>query len=150
LGGLNGLAPSYQNYALGFTVTFPILDLPLIRAKEAEQSATIRAQDARAAQIAVDLKAQWNRAVASFDGARKVAANTPVQVAAAKTATEQATARYQAGLGTIDQVAEAQRLVTQAEIDDVLARLSVWRGLLGIATAAGDIQPFLGEASAVR
>jgi hypothetical protein len=23
LGGLNGLAPNFQNYALGFTVTFP-------------------------------------------------------------------------------------------------------------------------------
>jgi outer membrane protein len=35
LGGLNGLAPNYQNYALGFTVTFPILDLPALRAREA-------------------------------------------------------------------------------------------------------------------
>src|SRR5581483_1404347 len=59
--------------------------------------------------------------------------------------TWQATARYQSGLGTIDQVAEAQRLLTQAEIDDALARLGVWRGLLGLATAAGDIQPFLAE-----
>jgi hypothetical protein len=42
-------------------------------------------------------------------------------------------------------VAEAQRLLTSAEIDDVLARLSIWRGLLGIATAAGDIQPFVAE-----
>jgi len=35
--------------------------------------------------------------------------------------------------------------VTQAEIDDALARLSVWRGLLGLAAAAGDIQPFVAE-----
>jgi hypothetical protein len=28
-----------------------------------------------------------------------------------------------------------------------LARLSVWRGLLGIAAAAGDVQPFVMEAS---
>jgi len=147
LGGLNGLGPNYQNYALGFTVTFPILDLPAIRAREAEQSATIRAQAARAEQIAVDLRAQWNRAVATLNGARRVAAYTPVQVGAARTAVQQASARYQAGLGNIDEVAEAQRLLTQAEIDDVLARLSVWRGLLGIATAAGDIQPFVAEAS---
>ena len=46
---------------------------------------------------------------------------------------------------TIDDVAEAQRLLTQSEIDDALARLGVWRGLLGIATAAGDIQPFVAE-----
>jgi outer membrane protein TolC len=68
-----------------------------------------------------------------------------VQVAAARAASEQATARYKAGLGNIDAVAEAQRLLAQAEIDDALARLGVWRGLLAIATAAGDIRPFLAE-----
>lgn len=145
LGGLNGLAPNYQNYALGFSVTFPVLDLPALHAREAAQSATIRSQTARSEQIAVDLKAQWNRAVATLNGARRIAANTPVQVSSAQTATKQATARYQAGLGNIDEVAEAQRLLTQAEIDDVLARLTVWRGLLGIATAAGDIEPFVAE-----
>jgi outer membrane protein TolC len=147
MGGLNGLAPNFQNYALGFSVTFPILDLPSLRSREAEQSAVIRSQAARSEQIAVDLRAQWNRSVATLNGARRIAANTPVQVSAARTAVQQATARYQSGLGNIDEVAEAQRLLTQAEIDDVLARLSVWRGLLGIATAAGDIQPFVAEAS---
>jgi outer membrane protein len=145
LGGLNGLAPSVQNYALGFSVTFPVLDLPAIRAREAAQSAAIRAQTARSQQIAVELRAQWNTAVARLEGARRVAANLPVQVAAARTAARQATARYQAGLANIDEVAEAQRLVTQAEIDETLARLGVWRGLLGIAAAAGDIRPFLAE-----
>ena len=147
LGGVNGLAPTVQNSALGFTVAFPIFDRPSIRAKEAGQSATIRAETARYQQIAIDLTAQWNRAVAMLRGARNVAANTPIQVAAARAATEQATARYKAGLGNIDEVAEAQRLLTQSEIDDALARLSVWRGLLGVATAGGDIQPFVVEAS---
>jgi outer membrane protein len=147
LGGLNGLAPNVQDYAVGFSVTFPVMDFESLRAREAAQSADIRSEVARAAQIATDLRAQWNRAVASLEGSRRIAANTPVQVAAARTATEQATARYQSGLGTIDQVAEAQRLLTQAEIDEALARLAVWRALLGIATAAGDIQPFVAEAS---
>jgi outer membrane protein TolC len=147
LGGLNGLAPNTQNYALGFTVTFPVFDLPAIRAREAGQSAEIRAEAARYRQMAVDLKARWNAAVATLDGARRVAANTPVQVSAARAATEQATARYQSGLGNIDAVAEAQRLLAQAEIDDALARLGVWHGLLGVAVAAGDIQPFVAEAS---
>jgi outer membrane protein len=41
------------------------------------------------------------------------------------------------------EVAEAQRLRTQAEIDDALARLSVWRALLTVAEAQGDIGGFL-------
>ena len=147
LGGANGLAPNLQNYAVGFSVSFPVFDFASIRAREAGQSAAIRAETARSQQIARELTARWNQAVAQLEGARKVAANTPVQVHAARTATQQAAARYQSGLGTIDQVAEAQRLLTQAEIDDALARLGVWRGLLAVATAAGDIQPFMAEAS---
>jgi outer membrane protein TolC len=147
LGGLNGLAPNVQNYALGFSVTFPMLDLPAIRAREAAQSATIRSQIAKSEQLAAELRAQWNRAVANLTGARRVAANTPIETTSARTAVEQATARYQSGLGNITEVADAQRLLTQAEIDDSLARLSVWRGLLAIAAVAGDIQPFIAEAS---
>jgi outer membrane protein len=146
LGGLNGLAPTIQNSALGFTVTFSAFDRFSIRAREAGQLATIRAETARYQKIATDLTTQWNRAVVMLGGARSVAANTPIQVAAARAATEQATARYQSGLGNIDEVAEAQRLLTQSEIDDALARLGVWRGLLGVATAAGDIRPFVAEA----
>jgi outer membrane protein TolC len=147
LGGLNGLAPTVQDYALGVSVSFPILDLPSIRAREAAQSATIRAEMARSQQIAVELRAQWNQAVAVLRGARQVARNTPEQVGAARAALAQASARYESGLGNIDDVAENQRLLTQAEIDDALAHLGVWRGLLAIATAAGDLEPFLIEVS---
>ena len=145
-GGLNGLGPTTQNFAVGLTVTFPAMDLPAMRAREAGQAAAIRAQTARAEQIATDLRAQWNRAVAMEKGARRIAANTPVQLAAARTSVRQTTARYQAGLANIEALAEAQRILAQAEVDDALARLSVWRGLLAIATAAGDLQPFLAEA----
>jgi len=147
LGNVNGLAPTVANAALGLSVNFPIFDLPAIRAREAAQSAAIRAQTARADQIAVDLRAQWNRAAAAYDGARRIAANTPIQIKAARDATQQATARYQSGLGNIDAVAESQRLLTQAEIDDALARLNVWRALLTIASATGNLTPFLTEVS---
>jgi hypothetical protein len=41
------------------------------------------------------------------------------------------------------EVADAERLLLQAEIEDNLARLTVWRSLLGQALAQGDLQPFL-------
>lgn len=150
LGGANGLAPTTQNYVLGFSVTFPVFDFAALREKEAAQTATIRAQQARAQQIALELRARWNAAVATLTGARRITANTPTEVSAARAAAQQASARYQSGLGNIDAVAEAQRLVTQSEIDDALARLGVWRGLLGIAAAAGDIRPWLAEVENAR
>ena len=147
VGGLNGLAPDTQNYALGFSITFPVFDRASIRARQAGQSATFRAEMARYDQITTELTSRRNVAVAVLEGARKVAANTPVAVSAATTANQQANARYQAGLGTIVEVADAQRLLTQAEIDDALARLGVWRAMLSMAAASGDIQPFLTSAA---
>lgn len=145
LGGLNGLAPTVQNYGIGVTVTFPVMDRFSIHEREAVQAANIRAGQAQYQLLASNLQAQFNTALATLAGARRVAANTPVEVSAAGTALEQATARYKSGLAPIDDVAQAQRLLVQARIEDALARLSVWRALLELETARGDIQPFLAE-----
>jgi outer membrane protein TolC len=146
-GGLNGLGPDTQNYAVGLSLTLPLMDFASIHARESEKSAAVRAENARYREIATELTAQWNVAQAALAGSRSVAANTPVQRSSAEAAFQQATARYQSGLGTVVEVAEAQRLLTQAQIDDGIARLNVWRALLGVAAVAGDIQPFLADAS---
>jgi len=122
------------------------MDYAATRAREAAQSASIKAQTAKSDQLVAELRARWNVALAQLRGARDVAQNTPVQVSASRTALQQATARYQSGLGIIDQVAEAQRLLSQAEIDDALSHLAVWRALSGLAIAAGDLRPFIAEA----
>ena len=147
MGGLNGLAPTTQDYSLGLTVTFPAMERFTVREQAAEQSAHVRAAEAQSQVIATNLRAQYNTAMATLAGARRVAAATPVEVSAGRAALQQATARYQAGLSPIDDVATAQRLLVQAQIDDALARLSVWRARLQVAAARGDIQPFLSEVS---
>jgi len=147
LGGLNGLAPNVQNFGLGLTVTFPAMDRFALREREAAAAANMRAGQAQSSVVAAQLEAQFNAALARFAGARRVAANTPVEVSSAQTALEQATARYRAGLAPIDDVAQSQRLLAQARIDDSLARLSVWRAQLAVEAARGDIQPFLAEAA---
>ncbi len=122
------------------------MDRFAIHEQEAIQSANIRAGQAQSAVIAANLQAQFNAALATLNGARRVAAATPIQVSSARTAIQQATARYQSGLAPIDDVAQAQRLLVQAQIDDGLARLSVWRAMLQVASARGDIQPVVAEA----
>ena len=147
LGGWNGLGPNYFNTAAGFTVNFPLLALPSIRAQEAQEAAIGRSASATYRQVLADVQAQLNAAQSTFAQARRIAAETPKEVADAKTGFEQANAQYKAGLTTIVAVAEAQRLLAQAEIDDSLAKLAVWRALLQIQTAQGDISPFLAQAS---
>ena len=143
LPGANGLAPTVQNYAAGVNITFPFMDFANIHAREAAQAATLRANQANEQLADKTLQEQFAKAKATLRAAREVAANTPVEVRSAHTAFEQANARYQAGLVPIDDLAQAQRLVVQAEIDDSLARLNVWRALLQLDAARGDVQPFL-------
>jgi hypothetical protein len=55
----------------------------------------------------------------------------------------QVTQRYRAGLATLADVAEAQKVLTQAEIDDSLAKLGVWSAFLGSTESKGTMAPFL-------
>jgi outer membrane protein len=139
----SGLGPNIQNWGLGMSVTFPVFDLPAIKARKQIESYHERAEAARYAQILQDVNGQIAKARATLAGARRVAQNMPVQLEAARATEQQATARYRAGLGTIVEVAESQRILTQTEIDDALARLAVWRALLGVAAAQGDLAGYL-------
>jgi outer membrane protein len=121
LGGWNGLGPNYFNVGAGFTIDFPILSLPAIRAQEAEETATGRSASATYRQVLTELQAQLSAAQATLTQARRIAAETPKEVADARTGFDQASAQYRSGLTTIVAVAEAQRLLAQAEIDDSLA-----------------------------
>ena len=146
-GGTGGLAPNYFNVGVGFTVNFPLLGLPSIRAQQAQAAALERSAAATYRQILANLQAQSNAAQATLDEARQIAAVTPKEVEDARTGFAQANAQYRAGLATIVALAEAQRLLAQAEIDDSLARLAVWRAVLQLGNAQGDITSFLREAS---
>jgi hypothetical protein len=86
---------------------------------------------------------QQQAATAQLNAARAIAANTPVQLAAAQQTESQSRTRYDAGLATIIEVADAQSLLAQAEVQDQLARVDVWRALLATAIAQGDISRFV-------
>jgi outer membrane protein len=143
LSGANGLAPTVGNYAVGLNVTFGFLDFASIHAREASQAATFKAEQSRETLVGRQLQEQYAQARAALRATRIIAKNTPIQATAARTALAQATARYKADLSSIDDVAQAQRLLVQAEMDDSIARLNVWRAFLQLQFVRGSLQPFL-------
>lgn len=143
LRGASGLAPDFYNWGLGFSVRFPILDYAPIRAQQAEQAANIRTEENRYKVIVTELEIRRNQALAAVHAAREVAQLTPAQLEAARAAASQAEARYKSGLATVIEVADAQRVLAQSEIDDGLARLGVWRALLTLRSVEGDLAPLL-------
>jgi outer membrane protein len=145
-GGASGLGLDRANWAAGVQVVFPnAFDFTSLRARKAAAAASARAETALYDEAVLTVTGQQQAAAAMVHAARAVAANTPVQLAAAQQSEAQATARYQAGLASIVEVADAQSLLAQAEVQDQLARIDVWRALLAQSAAHGTLTPFVAQ-----
>lgn len=142
-GGTSGLAPQTYNWMAAVQVTFPALQIFTLHPQQRAQQAQLSAAEATRQRTISDVSAQVKEAQALLDGARSVAQNTPVELDAARQSEQQQRARYQAGLATVIEVSAAESAIAQAEGDDAVARLNVWRGLAGVAEAGGDLAPFL-------
>jgi outer membrane protein len=143
-GGVNGLGLDRANWAAGVQVLFPnLFDFSSLRARKAAAAATSRASTALYDEALLTITNEQQTAAALLQTTRAIAANTPVQLAAAQQSESQARARYDAGLASFIEVADAQSLLVQAEVQDQLARVDVWRALLAAAVAQGDLTSFV-------
>jgi outer membrane protein TolC len=141
-----GVVPDIANWAAGAVATWSILDVPAIRARAQAAEAHYAASISRRDEVVLAVSGQVARASAMVDGAMRVAQQIPAALASARAAEQQALARYQSGLAPVVDVADAQRVLAQAEIDDAFARLEVRRALLLLSRASGDLGPFLAQA----
>jgi outer membrane protein len=143
-GGVGGLGLERANWAAGVQIQIPnLFDFASLRARKTAAAANARAESALYDEALLSIASEQDAAAAMLDASRAVAENTPVQLAAARQTEAQARARYEAGLAAIVEVADAQSLLAQAEMQDALARVDVWRALLADAVARGSVVPLL-------
>jgi outer membrane protein len=138
-----GFFPDTPNWATGLTITFAPSDIFNLRARRRQEAHNLAAEQARYDQTVQRLKAEEAQARALTESARELAENAPRQLLAAQETELRVRKRYEAELGTVTEVAEAQRLLAQAEVESALAHLGVWRAHLAEARAKGDLKPFL-------
>lgn len=145
-----GFYPDTFNWATGVTITFPVFDFFGLRARHKAEANNIAAEQARYDQVVNTLKTQDTRARILIESARKIAANTEIQLKAARETLTRAKIRYEYGLTNVVEVADAQRLLSQAEIDASVAKLAVWRAMLAGAKLQGDLTSFLTQTAGIR
>jgi outer membrane protein TolC len=142
-----GLALDRVNWASGVQFVLPnLFDWHAQRARVASADAALRAATARRADSLLTMNAEQRAAAARLEAARAIAANTPIQLAAARQSESQSRARYDAGLATVVEVADAQSLLAASEYEDQLARIRTWEAVLRSAIAHGDLAPFISAA----
>ena len=145
-GGADGLGLDRANWAAGVQVVFPnVFDFSSLRARKAAATAHDSGGDGAARRSRCSPStSQQQTAAAMVQAARERSRRTrPCSSPPRGRAKRRRARRYEAGLTSIVDVADAQSLLAQAEVQDELARVDVWRALLAAAVAHGDLTPFL-------
>ena len=142
--GADGLGLDAYNWAVGLSVTVPFMEWHNKGARETVEELRLQAAQARREDAARELTRRLQVARQDEQASRDVAVQAEVIAEAARSVATQVSARYQAGLSSITDVADAERRLAQAEIDRALAGLATWRAHLAVvhATASG-VEPFL-------
>jgi outer membrane protein len=141
--GTRGFYPDTANWLTGLTLTFTPSEIFRIRASRRQEEQNLVAERARLEAVEQQLKSEEARARAMVEASLAFAENAPRQLEAAKQTELRVRKRYDAELGTVIEVAEAQRLLTQAEVGLGLANLAIWRARLAECRARGDLEPLL-------
>lgn len=143
---ISAVLPYVPNFNMGMIVDWTPSDIVKIRFEkrviDARSDAARHGYDA----VVQALRTQNLSASIKVKAAMELAANIPVQVSAADVAAQQAQARYQAGLTTVAQVTEANRLLAESRVKLAVANVGVWRALLDEAAVRGNLRSFLAEA----
>ncbi|MFM8393267.1 MAG: TolC family protein [Acidobacteriota bacterium] len=141
--GNRGFYPDTANWLTGLTLSFTPSEIFRIRASRRQEEQNLIAEKARLESVEQQLKSDESRARAMNAAAAAFAENAPRQLEAARLTELRVRKRYDAELGTVIEVAEAQRLLTQAEVGLGLANLAIWRARLAECRARGDLEPLL-------
>ncbi|MCA9815152.1 MAG: TolC family protein [Candidatus Obscuribacterales bacterium] len=140
---VHGLFPLVPNYHIGMMVQIPFLDYWQIKAEKNVERCNLSAEKSAYDVIAQQLTAQDERAKALLEAAVGLVQNVPAEVEAAEEAKTLAVTRYQVGLGTVADVAQAEQILAQAKFRLASARIGVWKAMLAIGVAHGDLKPLL-------
>lgn len=137
-GGDAGLNIDTHNWAVGAQVTLPLGAYPLLMAQHKAQSAAVNAQQDRYDLTMRELNERLAQASANIRTAEAVARETPLALAAGRAAEAQQRARYTSGLASAVDVTAAEAALAQAEAQDAVARINVWRAWSAYSVAIGD------------
>ncbi len=138
-----GTIPQVFNYMVGLTYSFAFLEyFPLKAQRQMARSNELaaRADFNLAMQI---LERKDARARVRLSKSLQIAEQTPELVEAARVREIQVLKRYSTGLTNMVALAAAEKALAEAQVQDAVAQVNVWRAILALAYAQGDLRPFL-------
>lgn len=139
---LQGLGLSRTNAGVGVQLSFPVLQYSKINIKKKQYQSLLQADEARLSQARLDISKQIETAVMQYQQDVKIANKSPELLRSASEVYEGLKLSYETGLVDFTRLTNSQYELQKAEVNDANVRLQLWRSLLAIATAKGNLNFF--------
>ena len=138
----DGWALSRTNYGAGLQLSFPILQFPRVNIQKRQYQNLLKADQDQLSQVDVDLRRQVETAESNYRQTLLIAQEAPVQSGAARLSYQGLQLSYKSGLVDFTRLTQGQYQLLFAEMSEADANLQVWRALLDIGVAKGNLQLF--------
>jgi outer membrane protein TolC len=138
----DGWGLSRTNAGIGLQLSFPVLQFSKVNIRKKQYNLLLKSDEARLAQVRLDISKQVENATLEYRQDAKIAAKTPVQLKIATDVYEGLKLSYEAGLIDYTRLYQSQYELTKAELNNATAQLQMWRSLLSIAVAKGNLAIF--------
>jgi len=132
-----GWLPDVPNFSVGLVLSWPLYDGTVVAARRASRAR----EQVRRAELSVAQQLQVaavQRAVVDVEVAHSALGGLTKAREKALANYDQAEARFRAGLGNAVELADAEAVRTQAEINVALGRFEVWRATVALERLMGE------------
>lgn len=134
-----------SNYGGGLQLSFPILQFSKVNIQKKQYRALLRADEDQLSQEAINLQRQVETAEFNYRQNLLIAGQAPVQSRAARLSYEGLRLSYQSGLVDFTRLTQGQYQLLNAEMMETGSYLQVWRSMLDIGVAKGDLDLFINQ-----
>jgi len=141
----DGFGFSRTNAGVGLQLSFPVLQYRKVNIQKRQYSFLLKADDARLQQVKRDINQQTGSALLAYRQDVKIAAQTPVLLKSSRDVYDGLKISYEAGLIDYTRLAQAQYDLVKAELSSAGAQLQLWRSVLAVAVAKGNLSIFLSQ-----
>lgn len=140
--GSEGFNLTRHNLGVGIQLSFPLLQFYQVNTRKKQFQQLVRADEHRKDQVALELRTQSDIALQQYRSNLLIADKTRIRLKSAAEAYQSLQLSYEAGLVDFTRLAQAQFELQQAEINNASSKLVVWRSLLDMSIAKGDLNIF--------
>jgi len=138
----DGFNLSRANAGVGVQLSFPVLQFSKINIKKRQLQFLLKSDEAKLTQAQLDIGKQTATALQQYYQDVKIAGKSPVLLKSATDVYTGLKLSYETGLIDYTRLAQAQYDLLKAEVNDAAIHLQLWRSVLAVAVAKGNLNLF--------